>query len=261
MAPRLGRRRIGRFGWRPEYLLVRRCDALDLPMTDELSWSASRLTLRVYSRNDAFREMVKRRGYRLGKRAERAAATRRRIVEATITLHDEQGITGTSFRDVADRAGVSPATVLRHFPRMDRLIQACGELSDQLLPMPTEAVLVGARDRGEAVRLLARALFGWFDQIGRGLEHLQIDRRALPEVDAWLRSVDRQHRELVAAALGPTADASTLAIVTAMSSYGAWRSLRDAGMDAEQAAAEVARFVISTSASPMSLEPEPRRVH
>jgi AcrR family transcriptional regulator len=205
--------------------------------------------------------MRKRRGYRLGKRAERAAATRRRIVEATITLHDEQGITGTSFRDVAQRAGVSPATVLRHFPRMERLIQACGELSDQLAPMPDEAVLVGARERGEALRLMALALFGWFEQVGSGLEHLQIDRRVLREVDEWLTDVDRRHRALVAAALGPDCDARTVAIVTAMTSHGAWRSLRDGGMDSAQAAAAVVRFVIGSLDFPVGRKPEKGTVH
>ena len=145
--------------------------------------------------------MVKRRPYRLGKRAEAATATRRRILEATLTLHDEQGITRTSVRDVAGRAGVSPATVLNHFPRMGDLIQACGQLSDDLFPMPTEAVLVGAQDRTERVRLMAGALFTWWEQMGSGWEHLQVDRRTLPDVDAWLHDVDLRHRALVASAL------------------------------------------------------------
>jgi AcrR family transcriptional regulator len=204
---------------------------------------------------------VKRRRYRLGKRAETAAATRRHIVEATIALHDEQGITGTSVRDVAGRAGVSPATVLRHFPQMDELIAACGELTDQLWPMPDEAVLVGARDRVEAVRLLALALFAWYEPAARGLDNLQVDRRTLPRVDAWLRELDRRHRALVAAALGPGADDAAIALVTAMTSYGAWRSLRDAGMDPTRAAAEVARFVAGSSVNPDGLDPTKRRVH
>ncbi|MGH2428561.1 MAG: TetR/AcrR family transcriptional regulator [Candidatus Limnocylindria bacterium] len=194
--------------------------------------------------------MVRRRRYRLGRRAETVAATRRRIVEATLTLHNERGITRTSARDVAGRAGVSPATVLSHFPRMGDLIRACGQLSDHLYPMPTDAVLIGARDRVERVRRVAEALFSWWDQMASGWEHLQVDRRTLPEVDAWLRDVDARHRALVAEALEMRADAASVAIGTALTSFGSWRSLRDAGMDVPRAASEVARFLAGEPAGP-----------
>jgi len=211
--------------------------------------------------NDAFTQMVKRRPYRLGKRADSATATRRRILEATLTLHDEQGITRTSIRDVAGRAGVSPATVLNHFPRMGDLIQACGQLSDNLFPMPTDAVLVGARDRGERVRLLAEALFTWWEEMASGWEHLQIDRRTLPEVDAWLRDVDARHRALVATALGAAADDVSVAIGTALTSFGSWRSLRDAGMDVSRAAAQVARSVADSPVAAATHQIEKGRLH
>ena len=182
-----------------------------------------------------------RRPYRLGKRAESAAQTHRRIVEATLQVHDEQGITRTTVRDVARRAGLSPATVLNHFPRMSDLIRACGQLSDELLPLPTDAVLVGAQDRVEAVRFAARAMFAWWDALGSSWDHLQVDRRSLVEVDAWLRDVDRRRRALVAEAAGSGAGASVVSVVTALTSRGAWISFRDGGLDVDGAAAEVAR--------------------
>jgi AcrR family transcriptional regulator len=190
--------------------------------------------------NDAFTEM-KRRGYRMGRRAESAARTRSRIVEATMAVHDEQGITRTSVRDVAARAGVAPATVLNHFPTMRELISACGAASDEQYPMPTEAVLVGARDHVDAVRLAARALFTWWEQIGPGWDHLQVDRRTLPEIEEWLRDVERQRRSLIATAAGPVASPAELTVLTALTSHGAWRSLRDGGLDIDRAATEVAR--------------------
>jgi AcrR family transcriptional regulator len=142
---------------------------------------------------------------------------------------------------VATRAGVAPATVLNHFPTMRELIRACGAASDEQYPMPTEAVLVGARDRVDAVRLAARALFAWWEQMGPGWDHLQVDRRALPEVDEWLREVERQRRSLIATAAGTAASSAELAVLTALTSHGAWRSLRDSGLDVDQAATEVAR--------------------
>lgn len=187
---------------------------------------------------------MKRRRYRLGKRADAVAGTRRRIVEATISLHDEQGITGTSVRDVAQRAGVSAATVLNHFPTMGELIQACGELSNQLYPMPTPAVLVGAADPAERLRSAAGALFEWWEGMDRGWDPLQVDRRTLPAVDAWLREVEARHRALVAEALGAEAPPKLVALATALTSMGSWRSMRASGLGSAEAAAEVTRLIV-----------------
>lgn len=186
--------------------------------------------------------MVRGRQYRLGKRAEAAGATRRRIIEGTIAVHDEQGITRTTVRDVAARASVAPSTVLQHFPRMDDLIQACGELSDALVPMPTEADLAPATDRPGRVRRLTATLFGWWEQLGPGWDHLQVDRRTLPRVDAWLSDVAERHRRLVTSAL-VSADGAEIELVTAMTSRGVWQSLQDSGIGTKEAAARVARLI------------------
>ena len=50
------------------------------------------------------------------KRAEARDQVRERIVEATMRLHDEKGVVPTTFAEIAERAGVGPATVSRHFP-------------------------------------------------------------------------------------------------------------------------------------------------
>jgi hypothetical protein len=135
---------------------------------------------------------------------------------------------------------------------MGDLIQACGRLSDDLFPMPTEAALVGARDRTERVRLMALALFTWWDQMGSGWEHLQVDRRTLPDVDAWLRDVDLRHRALVASALEVGVEEASVAIGAALTSFGSWQSLRAAGMDVARAAAHVARFLSAPDSATQS---------
>ena len=65
----------------------------------------------------------------MSKRAAAAARTRERIVDATRDLHGEQGIAATSWEDIAARAGVGVGTVYRHFPSLDELIPACGEIT------------------------------------------------------------------------------------------------------------------------------------
>lgn len=68
--------------------------------------------------------MTKRR-YTLGQRAASQEETRRRIVEATVQLHEEVGPRDTTISAVADRAKVQRLTVYRHFPDETALFAAC----------------------------------------------------------------------------------------------------------------------------------------
>jgi len=65
------------------------------------------------------------RPYRMSKRAEQVAYTRLRIVEATVELHGTIGPAGTTVMGIAEQAGVTRATVYRHFPDEDALFRAC----------------------------------------------------------------------------------------------------------------------------------------
>lgn len=65
------------------------------------------------------------RRYELRRRAERQEATRQRIVEATVAMHEELGLLRTTITDIAERAGVERATVYRHFPNEHALFAAC----------------------------------------------------------------------------------------------------------------------------------------
>ena len=55
-------------------------------------------------------------------RAEQAAATRNRIVDATVALLRDNDASSFSMQDVADHAGVAVRTVYRAFPTKDDLI-------------------------------------------------------------------------------------------------------------------------------------------
>lgn len=188
------------------------------------------------------------RRYRSSRRAEAAAETNRRIVEATIAVHDEQGISATSVRDIAERAGLAPSTILRHFPRMDDLIRACGALSEQLLPMPDEDVLVGASGTSERVARMAQAMFAWWGRMGPGFDHLRIDRRRIPEVDDWMADLARRHRALAAAALGVD-DGRRIRLLVALTTADAWTGLRAPGADPAAVAADVAALLVRSANS------------
>jgi AcrR family transcriptional regulator len=65
------------------------------------------------------------RKYKKTKRAVQQEQTRERIVEATVSLHEELGPASTSIKAIAERAGVQRLTVYRYFPDNLSLFQAC----------------------------------------------------------------------------------------------------------------------------------------
>ena len=72
-------------------------------------------------------ETPQKRPYRMSARAEAAAETGRRILEAVIELHRERFFDQVSLEDIAERAGVTVQTVLRRFGSKERLVEAAAE--------------------------------------------------------------------------------------------------------------------------------------
>ena len=64
------------------------------------------------------------RPYRMTARARGVEETRTRVLDATVALHEERLAADISLADVAERAGVSVQTVLRHFGSRDGLVEA-----------------------------------------------------------------------------------------------------------------------------------------
>src|SRR4051794_6675060 len=118
------------------------------------------------------------RNYDMSKRAAAVAQTRRRIVEATRALHAEQGIAATSWDDIAARAGVGVGTVYRHFPSLDELIPACGELTMQVVALPDAGhvpeLFEGLDTPAERIERLVAEVFGIYE---RGAPALRAIRR------------------------------------------------------------------------------------
>lgn len=85
-----------------------------------------------------FIQMVARK-YNQQQRAEQVRETRRKIVQATMELHETLGPANTSIKAVADRAGVQRLTVYRHFPDETSLFQACTSHWLELNPPPDMA--------------------------------------------------------------------------------------------------------------------------
>jgi AcrR family transcriptional regulator len=105
-----------------------------------------------------------KRPYRLGKRAERQAETRRRIVEAALELHMALGPLATTVSAIAERAGVERLTVYRHFPDERSLYAACTAQYMSLHPLPDPSSWAAVHDPGERLRRGLSEQYAWFAQ-------------------------------------------------------------------------------------------------
>jgi AcrR family transcriptional regulator len=124
----------------------------------------------------------------MDKRRAAVEETRQRILEATLALHSEKGIFGTSWQDIAERADVSVGTVYKHFPSLDELVPACGELMYAITRPPsledTSQIFAGAGTLEERLERLISELFDFYE---RGASYIETDfqERQLPAVQEW----------------------------------------------------------------------------
>ncbi len=65
------------------------------------------------------------RAYNSESRHRKQAELKARVAVATVALHAAHGVSGTTYAQIADAAGVSLPTVYAHFPTQDALLQAC----------------------------------------------------------------------------------------------------------------------------------------
>jgi len=185
---------------------------------------------------------VKRRPYQLRRRAESAEETRRRLVEATFALHSEQGITATTMKQIAERAGVGIGTVYHHFPTLDDTITACGRMVMATCPPPTEAIFSGVPTMKERLLRLAHALFEHLDRVA--FDRVRPDQDAAPVIRQFVEQEERHRIELTRAALAPFAiDRDLIRVSAALLDIGIYRSLQRAGLSLDDAAETVADVI------------------
>jgi AcrR family transcriptional regulator len=185
------------------------------------------------------------REYDMTTRAKVREELRRRILSATIELHTEKGILGTSWKDIATRADVAVATVYNHFSSLDELVPACGDLLMERLrpPGPEDATVVvgSAGTTGERLRRAAQELFDFYE---RGGAHLDVfpGERELPSIREWEAYQRATVEAFVRAALrGTRPPQRTVRLVCALFDLTTFRSLQARGFDARTAAATMAR--------------------
>ena len=189
------------------------------------------------------------RRYELRRRAERQAETRRRIVEATVALHESLGVVRTTVSDIAARAGVERATVYRHFPDERALLGACTGHYAAQHPPPDPAAWGEIADPEARLRTGLAEVYAYHrrtermaDRAERDLADAPVLREVLtPAFAHWARvrealaagwPVPEERRALVTAAVGHAVAFST------------WRSLVcEQGLDDAQAVEAMAALV------------------
>ena len=184
------------------------------------------------------------RRYRMSKRQHAAAETRRRIVEATVVLHTEKGIFGTSWQDIARKADVSVGTVYKHFPSLDDLVPACGAMLMERTrpPAPEDGprIVGDALGREARLRRVAEELFAFYERAGDSLR-LDARERELPAVRQWESYLHSTVATLVRFALKPERpDMAAIRIVGALLDPATYDAMRMRGIKPNRAAQTVA---------------------
>ena len=187
------------------------------------------------------------RPYRMGKRAEERDETRERILKATMQLHDEQGVAPTTFSQIAERAGVGPATVSRHFPSIGELVRSCGMHVWQEMrpPVPdaAPAVFEGLAFGAPRLRKLLEELDAFYARGALRLRLAARDRELIPELDGFLSAVEGGVQALVREALPQQAKEPALKVAFALTSFPVWSELQQQKLPRETFFALWARLV------------------
>ncbi len=186
------------------------------------------------------------RAYKQAKRAETAAETRRRIIDATIELHRTLGPRQTTVAEIARQAGVGRVTVYKHFPDDAALVMASQSQWLAQHPPPDAGQWAMILDPDARLRVALRELYLWYADTEPMTGNVLREGAAMPSFTAvysLLRVHIREGAEILAA--GRVSDPQwTLATLNVVQSYDTWRVLvHDMGLTLGEAVELVVDWV------------------
>jgi AcrR family transcriptional regulator len=184
----------------------------------------------------------------MDKRRAAVEETRQRILEAALALHAEKGIFGTSWQDIAHRADVSVGTVYKHFPSLDELVPACGELAYAIIRPPSledaPQIFAEANSLEERLERLISELYTFYE---RGAPYIETDfqERRLPAVVEWEAYMRSTIAGLVREALVcAEPDEHTVQSVSALLDFSTFKSFLDRDIQKEQTAKTMSEVLL-----------------
>jgi AcrR family transcriptional regulator len=166
------------------------------------------------------------RGYHKVKRADDELRTRARIVDAAEELHGTVGPAAASISAIADTAGVTRATVYRHFPDDESLFFACSGqwLSRQRIPDPDAWQVEG--DPLETLRAGLADIYRYYRAGESMLTNIHRDFHVVPDRVRLARlESEERWRDALLRALPGRRRAVVRAAVAHATAFPTWRSL------------------------------------
>lgn len=121
-----------------------------------------------------------KRPYRMTKRAELEAETRRRITESAVELHGTLGPARTTISAIAEHAGVQRATVYRHFPDEAAIFTACSSHWGAQNPPPDPALWAAVEDPDKRLRCALEDLYSYYRRTEPMWTNLLRDEASVP---------------------------------------------------------------------------------
>jgi AcrR family transcriptional regulator len=182
------------------------------------------------------------RPYRMGARADAAAATRDRIIRAVLELHVAKFHDQITLDDIAARAGVTVQTVLRHFETRERLVTAAAELASSEVITQRTAAPVGNID-GAVENLLDH-----YEAWGQSALRLLAQEERVPQLRVVADGGRAAHYAWVERTFAPflaeTSDPQLRAKLIVLADVFTWKLLRlDLGLDRAATASALASMI------------------
>lgn len=194
-----------------------------------------------------------KRPYRMKRRAEQEARTRLRITQSAVELHGTLGPARTTFRAVAELAGVPRSTVYRHFPDEVALFGACSAHWLEENPPPDPGPWEAVEDPEERLAALLADLYPYYRRTAAMLDRLLRDAPAVPIVDEMMGAF-RGYVDAAADAaargrgLRGAARKRTRAAIGHAVAFPTWKELAERqGLDDEEAAELMRRLVAAAA--------------
>ena len=188
--------------------------------------------------------IVKKRPYRLRARAEGMDRTRERITSAAIELHGTIGPAATTMSAVAEKAGVTRATLYRHFANEEALFSACSADWLAANPRPDLARWAAIDDPTERLQAALDELYAYNRSTEAMRGNLLRDIDALPaRIADGITAFPIAMRDVLAVGWPSEGIEVRRAALGHAIAFETWRSLAREGLDDKQVAKLMVGFV------------------
>ncbi len=139
-------------------------------------------------------------------------------------------------------------TVYRHFPSLEELIPACGELTMRAIALPEPAAVPAlfehTAEPAERIERLVRETFAIYERGAAALRAIRSEADVHPRVAHDRDQIEAALSALVDAALGPLdATPRDRSVARALVDLNTWEALRDQGLGPEESVATVTELL------------------